>query len=423
MKKISSIISVILTLSLSLSACSQNLNVSADNMMENVQLADVAPIVLDAPGINEGDKSGALTNFSLDLLEQVYDGKNVLLSPLSIASAFGMVQNGARGNTLSQMEDVFGTDRRGMNDFLYAYRTYLPNEKDYRVTLGNSIWIRDMESFRVKDTFLETNKTYYDAEAYKGAFDESTRSDMNRWVENKTEGMIKDILAKPIPENAVMYLINTLYFDAKWLEKEDESEIETGTFYKDNGSETLVEYLSSQEEGYFELENAVGFLKPYEDRTYSFVGILPDEGLMMEDFIKSIDGERLKEAIQTANEPLALDLPMFNFSYDKELSETFQRMGMTDAFSTVEADFGDIGQYDDGKISISQVIHMTAIEVSRKGTKAAAATVIEMSDGSSQEENRIRLDRPFFFMIVDNELEMPLFMGILMDPDAKKVSE
>ena len=48
----------------------------------------------------------ALTEFSLNLLRENWNGENLLLSPLSVLSALGMTANGAGGETLRQMETV-----------------------------------------------------------------------------------------------------------------------------------------------------------------------------------------------------------------------------------------------------------------------------------------------------------------------------
>jgi len=55
--------------------------------------------------------------------------------------------------------------------------------------------------------------------------------------------------------------------------------------------------------------------------------------------------------------------------------------------------------------------------VDERGTKAGAVTAVEMADGAAAltEPKTVNLNRPFFFMIVDSEFNMPVFMGVLND--------
>ncbi len=83
---------------------------------------------------------------------------------------------------------------------------------------------------------------------------------------------------------------------------------------------------------------------------------------------------------------------------------------MTDAFGD-QADFSAItGSKND--LYISSVLQNTYIEVSEKGTKAAAATEIGIETMAMPvEADPVVADRPYIYMIVDLEHSMPLFVG------------
>jgi len=98
-------------------------------------------------------------------------------------------------------------------------------------------------------------------------------------------------------------------------------------------------------------------------------------------------------------------------------------MGMTDAFDSRTADFSRMGSTNDGtNLCIGRVIHKTVITVAEEGTKAGAATMVEMrAEGAAEvlEESRtVTLDWPFLYMIVDTEHMEPVFIGTLLDPQA-----
>jgi serine protease inhibitor len=409
-------ITLLLALMLMLTACS---NLTATNLMAGIKRNDTASIVIDGLHENSVDKVTEIAGFSLDIFKKIYGNENTLISPLSIVSALAMTANGAENETLSQMEEFFGSDIAGLNKFLYAYRLYLPNADKYKVSLANSIWFRDIENLTVEKEFLQkTNKDYYNAEVYKAPFDDSTKNDINAWVNKKTNGQIKKLLEEKPPDNSVMYLINALSFDAEWQSVYKDTSVREGVFTAQDGTEKTVDFMHSTEYGYIKLPNAIGFTKPYADYRYFFVALLPDEGLEVSDFIDSIDGKALINAVKNqSNEMVYASMPKFTFEYGKELSEALKELGIKDAFDSELADFSSLGHSKEGNIFISRVIHKTKIEVDEMGTKAGAVTAVEMSAGSAAltEPKTVNLNRPFFFMIVDSEFNMPVFMGVLND--------
>lgn len=163
------------------------------------------------------------------------------------------------------------------------------------------------------------------------------------------------------------------------------------------------------------IENGVGFAKNYEDSKYSFIAILPDENLTMQEFIESLDEtEVLVQLNEKSIKQIDVKIPKFSFDYKTELSDILINMGMSDAFSYENANFSSLAS--DDNIFISQVIHQTTITVGEQGTQAGAVTALELAgSGAPEEVTYIYLDRPFFFMIVDNEYNLPIFMGALMD--------
>ena len=101
------------------------------------------------------------------------------------------------------------------------------------------------------------------------------------------------------------------------------------------------------------------------------------------------------------------------------MSGILVRMGMTDAFDPIAADFSGIGHSADGNIYISRVLHKTYIAVDERGTKAGASTSVEMkSEGSviePKDYKTVYLDRPFLYMLIDCNTNTPIFIGTMMD--------
>ena len=408
-------ITVLILLLLTLAACSSNLDLTAANLADDVEGHGIVPITMDNLRDSKADKTAEITDFSLNLFRKIHEEGNTLISPLSIISALSMTANGAGQETLLQMEEAFGADIDSLNQYLHAYKAYLPTADKYKVSLANSIWFKDKEGFALEKEFLQRNKDYYDAAVYKAPFDDSTKNDINVWVNEKTHGQIKTLLEEKPAEDAVMYLINALSFDAEWMNIYTDNAVRNGFFTTGDGEKRAVDFMHSTEDGYIELPNAIGFSRPYADNKYSFVALLPDEGLSISDFKASIDGKTLVDAVKNRKPgQVYAAMPKFTFEYSKELSEVLKELGIKDAFDGDLADFSALGQSTGENLFINRVIHKTKIAVDEKGTKAGAVTAVEMFGAAAPiEVKTINLDRPFFFMIVDNGLSMPIFMGVL----------
>lgn len=360
-----------------------------------------------------------MTDFAVRLLEASLEaGENTLVSPLSVLSALAMTVNGADGETKAQMEEVLGMTADELNDFFYNYMKSLPQAEKYKLSLANSIWFTDDERFRVNGDFLQMNANYYGADIYRAPFDDETCRDINDWVNEKTDGMIPEILDK-IPQDAVMYLVNALAFEAEWWETYTEDRVRDGVFTNADGQEQTVQFMYSEEYGYIEDGDAVGFMKKFRDGKYAFAAILPGEGVSVSDYIAALDGGKLSDMLDEQKQGLVYaSMPAFETEYSTDLSEVLKSMGMTDAFDAVIADFSGLGTSSAGNIFINRVLHKTFITVGAQGAKAGAATVVEMMDESAGEvidPKIIKLDRPFVYMLVDCETGYPFFIGAMYD--------
>ena len=411
MKKLIALL-LVFAMALGMTACSQ---VSANDLMKDVPAKAVDVL----PDMDAG--AAAAADFGVRLFKtSIEEGENTLISPLSVLYALAMTANGADGETLAQMEQVLGMDVDNLNSYMLAYLELLPESKDYKMSLANSIWFKDDPNFAVEQSFLQTNADYYGAGAYKAAFDEGTRNDINNWVKEHTDGMIPEIIDE-IPDEAIMYLVNALAFDAKWADEYEEHQIREGRFTMEDGTRQDVDMMHSEEYTYLEDDLATGFIKYYKDRKYAFVAMLPNEGVSVSQYVDSLTGEHLRELLNNPQDlTVFASIPKFETEYDIEMSEVLQEMGMTDAFDWQVADFSRLGTYNvDGmNICINRVLHKTFISVSEQGTRAGAATAVEMvAEGAMEivEFKEVVLDRPFVYMLIDCETNLPFFIGTMMN--------
>lgn len=399
-----------LSLILSLTGCAGQ--GQSENLMENVTRS-TGPVM-----VTSGEEEPKVLDFYVRLFRQTHgQDENTLISPLSILQALSMTANGAKGETLEQMEEVFGVSLDLLNRANINH-----DDGTGKLSIANSVWFRDSGDFTVNQDFLQTNADYYGADIFKAPFDDATCKEINAWVEEHTDGMIPSVLDE-IPETAVMYLVNALAFDARWEEIYREDQVRNGTFTTQRGYTRDVEMMYSEEGLYYEDAYASGFFKYYEGGRYAFVGLLPHMGITLEEYLEVLDGAYLHNLLSNPWEArVMVSMPKFRVEYDVAMSEILQEMGMTNAFRGDLADFSGIGHSDLGNLYISRVLHKTFIQVDEQGTKAGAATAVEINAESAMEPDHyaVSLDRPFVYMIVDMEYACPLFLGTMMDPTGEE---
>ena len=402
---LSAIITTALTLSaLSLSACQSEKSLETTDLMTGIKAASHETVKPD-----DAFKS-AYDNFSVELLKKCFDSKsNTLISPLSVSSALTMTANGANGQTKDEMEKVLGSGMSldELNKYLSSFSGSLTSGEDFKLKNANSIWFIKDNNFNVNNEFLQTNADFYHAEIYKRAYNSEIVNDINNWVSEHTDGMIDKLLDNSDALSNIA-LINATAFNAVWETYYFDNFVEDGTFTDANGNEQSVTMLISEESEYINGDNCTGFIKKYKGGKYGFAAILTDSNVSISDFVGSLNGDKLFKMLQNAKSTnVVAKIPKFEYEYSAELSEALKALGMPTAFSD-SADFSGISG---DKLLISDVLHKTKISVTEEGTRAVAATGVVMSaapDGDKQ----VILNRPFMYMILDNETMLPLFAGV-----------
>lgn len=353
----------------------------------------------------------AASSFAAELFKDNYSkGKTTLVSPLSVLTALALVQNGAQGNTLAQLEQALGgLDRDTLNAYMRAYCDFLTESDELKI--ANSVWTDS--SAEAKRAFLQKAVDSYSAQLFSAPLsDPKTVESINSWVKKNTDGMIPKIIEKA-DRYAVMMLVNAIAFDAKWETPYTNDDIEKLEFNSYSGKSKKTEFMCSTESVYLSDSDAVGFMKPYKNGRFAFAALLPNEDVSIDDYIASLSGEKLMKIFSSAkkNEEVDVKMPKFKAEYSTQLIDTLKKMGIEDAFDRKSADFSSLIDKNDGAY-IGTVMHKTFIEVDQEGTRAAAATLVGISKMSMPAINPVCLNRPFVYMIVDTETNLPLFIGV-----------
>ena len=369
-----------------------------------------------------GDKKAsdlikADNEFGLDLFRKMAYSRdcpqNIMISPVSIAIALGMTYNGAEGGTKTAFEETLrlqNFSRDEINAIHSALIEYLISA-DNRITLeiANSIWYR--RYFDVRQSFIDVNRRYYSAEVNALDFsDPVSKEIINNWIATKTHDKVKNVLDY-IPADAVMYLINALYYNGLWKYEFSEKNSFKGSFQGEN-MEIAVQYMKNTYSYSFFRNDLLSAVElPYGNGTFVMNIFLPHEGKNIKDILDQMTKENWEIWMNgfVSYDKVMIQLPKFKYEFKSLLNDWLCDMGLAEAFDG-RANFSGINP--DAALFISRVIHQTFIDVNEKGTEAAAATVIEIKETSAGiEMPRFIANRPFIFSIREKQSGVLLFIG------------
>jgi len=364
---------------------------------------------------------GASNRFAFDLLRLagVPAEKNLFLSPVSASMALGMTMNGTAGETFSQMRSALGFGGLSIDEIDASYRSLidllLDLDPTVEMAIGNSVWSRS--GFPVRQTFLDTVKQYFDAEAAELDFSAPASADrINQWVSDATKGKIEEIVPKPIPAEVVMYLINAIYFKGTWTWQFDPNDTQDAPFHLADGS-TQSMRLMKLDGGmpYRRTDRYQAVDLPYGGKAFSMTVVLPAEGVDLGDLVASFDEAAWADLTGGFTDLRGtLWLPRFQMSYQRVLNDDLKALGMTDAFDDALADFSPLSPVSG--LYISKVLQKSWVAVDEKGTEAAAATSVEVGLTSAGGGFTMRVDRPFLFVLRERLSGTILFVGEMVAP-------
>ena len=332
--------------------------------------------------------------------------ENVVVSPYSAAVALSMLAEGAQGQTRVELDNALGgmlfkAEDLGGNDTVV-------------VKSANSVWIDD--NFSPRNRYVSLLEKDFDAFLTTLNFaDPATLHAINNWCSENTAGKITEILDRLDPSN-VMVLINALYFNAPWENEFDPSMTSEQTFYG-LSKESKVKLMGQK--GYFPYAEMNGFQMiqlPYEGMRYSMYVILPPEGADLNKLVPKATESVLNSAVDALQmQEVRIFLPRFKVETSMLLNKPLQNMGIKTAFTSA-ADFSGIAEM--GPLVVDQVKQKCYVDVSEKGTEAAAVTAVQIRLTSARPVAKLpvmRVDRPFIFLIADAENQNILFAGKIVN--------
>jgi serine protease inhibitor len=347
---------------------------------------------------------------------------NLFVSPLSVAMALGMTYNGAAGTTETAMRHTLELEGMTVPEVNDASRSLIALlrglDPGVRFQIANSIWYR--QTFSVEQPFLDANRTYFDAEVAGLDFaSPAAPQRINDWVTRQTQGLITDIVASPLPDYAMMYLINAIYFKGDWTNQFDRAHTAPAPFELADGSTVQVPMMHSdgplRVRAYRDATVDVAEL-PYGGRAFAMTIVMPHDAAAFDSLVAGLTSEQWDGWVALLDTTrIRVSLPKFRLVNDLSLVSTLKALGMEVAFHCEPPDMADFTRmHQPQEACITDVKHKTYVDVNEEGTEAAAVTSVEIGIVSMPPE--ILIDRPYLFAIRERLSGTFLFLGAIRNP-------
>jgi len=350
--------------------------------------------------------------------------QNVVLSPLSIHLAMAMLYQGAAGNSSKQLGKALGLDGVQQKYYLESLRLVMEHYK--KDTNHETTTLEIANGIFVSQEF-EVNPEYKDLllNPFKGAIISDIDGEViNEWVSEKTKNHIK----KVVPEDGLdastkVALVNAVYFKAKWMKQFDEAKTSKAIFTT-NVVDIMADFMFLSSELEFarsEELNAKIVALPYMSEDYKMIILHPEESSSIEHLEMALFNNSQSMTFQQHLSKMRwwnvdLLLPKFAAGSDLQLVQHFQQLGVVDIFGPG----ADLSGIFEGSSPIGSILHKTKIEVSEEGSEAAAATVVYATKTFIPNQ-KMTVDSPFIFFIVDTVNNVPIFMGKIVNPSEQRL--
>lgn len=363
------------------------------------------------PGLPDMELNDVKTDDSTYAFLQLETKKNNLVySPISIKYALHMLSDGAKGKTKTEIDNVLG------DDVLPAYQGI-----EKHLAFANGLFIRDTYESHIVSGYKELLQDSYNADLICYDFNSADR--INSWISDNTLGLINNLLEDRQVQISDVVLANALAIDMEWQSKFDEVDTRGAEFT--NGDKTsnaafMYKKTSAKTNSYYKSDDLTMVsmpLKEYGDTQLEFIAIMPND---LDNYIKE---NKIRDDLKKLQEPtdkqeLAIMIPRFKFEYDLHLKQDMQKLGINTVFDKDNADLSGIS--DTGKLFVNDAIHRANIEFSEEGIKAAAVTVILMTDATAIRDQMqtisLYFNKPFMFLIRDAKNGEEWFTGTVYEP-------
>ena len=360
-----------------------------------------------------------LQEFSWKLFKEVYanrnEGDNLMISPIGLEVDLGMFINGLEGKTLKEVLKTMGLEnytKEQINDFFQTMMTGIEKADEAAIfKSANAFWYN--QDKKVSSGFINIIEDNYDAKSEAMDYgDPKTVDVINAWCAEQTNGRIDKMLEIITPAD-IFHLMNAVYFKSRWEDVFHKEATTKQPFHYADGHTADIDLMHTYYRTYY-VETAEFQLatKPFVDGAFQFVMILPKEGI---DAAKAIPAVfNFEQCTNWGNKSVDLDLylPKFTSEYTEEKLLPYMR-NINPSLKFLQDEITIIEDIDDEDTAL-KAMQKTFFLVDEEGAEAAAVTDLGYVTSAlpvQVEKAEMRLDRPFFYAIVESNTQCPLFIG------------
>lgn len=416
MKRIINILLVLMILLIS-TACGNtsdgedNINLGGDKKeLNNVVFAEV----------KEGEKidkefERVVNRFSIDFFKNAKDGNNLVTSPLSMLIALQMLRHACNGNSKAELDNIIQMNSDDFDSnimFLLNHKSEFYDDAIKRL-ISNSLWLNNQLNVNINSNYADLLTKRYKSSIKELAFNDEGKKEINDWIENSTEGVIKDFI-KEIDADTIFYLLNTIYFQDFWMDYYlggGERSTEEDLFTNYDGKRIIVDMMNANQwDDYYRGNNFLAF-KDHNLISGNVIIIVPNVGEDINNVIDSLSPEILNDMYDFSSSnwrfaDITAGWPMFKYDDEIDAKRILENMGVKEIFDEEKADLSNGVVSNKGNIYVKNVKQKVDIDVNGKGITAAAVTSVEGGLGAAgnapEEKITIMADRPFIYLIFDD---------------------
>ena len=365
-------------------------------------------------------------DFSFNLFREVYrqhqtesqKQKSMFFSPMGVTFMMGMMAEGAEDETQREILKTMCLDEATAREISRMCEVLIDDapEADRQVTLEIANAIYTNKGFEPKKEYKECMDEYYDADVRSLDFSNAeSLNAINNWAKDKTNGKIQKIIDRLSPD-AVAYILNSIYFNAKWTNQFDREDTKTETFMTESGEARQTEMMNNNAIVACAANDVMSMVcLPYGSGTvWNMYVLLPNEGKTVDDVLGSLNTESWMNVCK-GRKNMLLNLKMPKYSTDNiiDMKTALAAIGMTKAFSP-NAEFGKIT--DSKNMYISSMAQRAQINVTEEGTEMVAVTTGDLSSlGGGADifgNGEFFANRPFVYIVAENNTGAIFFAGV-----------
>ncbi|XP_074604220.1 uncharacterized protein LOC141857626 [Brevipalpus obovatus] len=364
----------------------------------------------------------SIDGFTVDFLRKVSvenDDENILVSPIGITILYTILLEGARGSTTDEIMHVFHMKPQFKNvgkiriELKKLMKRFDHRDEDLTIMMANKVLIN--REYPLKPSFQQVVTDHYSASIDETDFrkGDAVIKKLNTWVARETDNVIHKLFDDPLDKNDILVLINVLYFKGLWLETFKPL---TKKQYFNNIDETksTVKMMRPNDQkfafSHLVEENLKIIQLPYREQVSMYI-FMPLKINGIQGFISHLKAKKIMEYIKSLEEIelLSVKIPKFSVEDYHDLVDILPRMGLKLPFH----DFAEFSKISDTPVEVSESIQKVTVVVDEKGTVATAVTSVFVGGSSDISKETFILDRPFMFLIRDEETSVNLFAGII----------